>query len=103
MAPGPRVNVYESLADLKANICHVHENDEDDEGSKMRYYKSSKILGQLYRSIDEVSFLRELEKTIEPDPNTPNVLLTLWDYIKHDTALFVWDHQVGFATDIKET
>lgn len=64
MAPTPRVRVAES------EELEIEELDDvqdeafegiDEERRPMRYYKSEKILGQLYRNIDEKRFLNDMQ------------------------------------------
>jgi hypothetical protein len=104
MAPGPRVHVYENLATLERDEeFEDDDDDDDDEGHRIRYYKSHKVLGRLFRGIDEIGFLEMLEKEMRPaDPKTPSCLLTLWQYVEHETALLIWDNHKAVAKDIKE-
>ena len=55
MAPGPRANIVDrSEIELDQVVVQVSYNeDEDDAGPPRKYYKSTKILGKLYRAIDE--------------------------------------------------
>ena len=103
MVPGPRVNVYESLATLEAEKVFEYDDDEEEDRPSLRYYKSDKVLGSLFRGIDEIVFLQELETSIRPpDSNTPNVLLSLWKFVEYETKLLIWDNHLSEARDIKE-
>lgn len=105
MAPGPRVDIAKDLATLEGNEDHGEYQDDDDEEDNpgYMYYKSDKVLGKLFRGIDEIAFLDELDSSIRPsDPNAPNPLLSLWTYVENEAALLVWSHVVGTARDIKE-
>ena len=68
MAPSPRaiiesggINVL-PVEDDEDEIENDPVADLDPSGRRMRYYKSTKALGCLYRAIDEHQFLRELQK-----------------------------------------
>lgn len=105
MAPSPRVDIAENIATLQGNEDHGEDEDDDDEEGipGYKYYKSHKALGKLFRGIDEIAFLDELDSAIRPsDPNAPNTLLSLWTHVEHETALLVWNHQISTARDIKE-
>jgi hypothetical protein len=104
MAPGPRVHVYENLTALETSREHeIDDDDDEDDGPTQKYYKSNKVLGKLFRGIDEIAFLDELQNSIRPsNPNALNVLLSLWAYVEHETTLLVWNHQLNDARDIKE-
>lgn len=86
MAPGPQVLVDKSMTRYEEERDPRDEEEDDDEFGNlpMRYYESEKILGKLYRKIDERSFIQD----IQPE-NTRNINL----------LLDVWDYVVGFVTD----
>jgi hypothetical protein len=105
MGPGPNVKVEKDLVTLleEMDISPDADDEEDSGGQRQFYYASEKILGQLYRAIDEKSFLDELHmSTRESDLHTRTILESLWLYVERETAGFQWQHQVGVATDIKE-
>jgi hypothetical protein len=106
MAPGPRVQVAESIDLLQAESDYIwddQENDDDDDDSRpgLRYYKSQRVLGHLYRAIDEKEFLRDLQSVPKERPSA-NLLNALWQYVQHETAGFLWDHCKDIGYDIKE-
>jgi hypothetical protein len=55
MAPGPQTHIYrKSRIGFEQRVSYANYNDDDDEVERPhRYYKSEKILGKLYRAIDE--------------------------------------------------
>ena len=104
MAPGPRVMVHENLATLQTNaeFENVDADDDEDSTPRYQYYRSHKVLGQLYRAIDEEAFLTEIRSAIGPSDSTAsNVLSTLWTYVKYETSGFVFDHLLETAREIK--
>lgn len=106
MAPGPRVQVAESI-DLLENVAEYMWDDrdelDDDDSSRpgLRYYKSQKVLGHLYRAIDEKEFLRDLQ-SVSKERASINLLQTLWEYVTRTTAGFFWVHCKDVGYDIKE-
>ncbi|KAH8689571.1 putative RNA-dependent RNA polymerase [Talaromyces proteolyticus] len=111
MAPGPRVRVAESIEVLEAEEKHtwdddVNEADDDDDDMRpgRRYYKSQRVLGYLFRKIDERKFLVDLQTASKPKQSV-NLLHYLWDYIQRETVGFIWEHhkEQGFVVrDIYE-
>jgi hypothetical protein len=104
MAPGPRVKIAEDIEFLQNEKDHTHEEDDDDEppGGRppLRYYKSKHVLGELYRAVDEKSFLDGFQRV--PRDDSSSLLEELWRYVKHETAGFIWDHHIEGAKDIQE-
>lgn len=85
------------------------ENDDADQDSSVpqyRYYESPKVLGQLYRDIDE----HEILKQIQDQSRKLNVYLApsksplgaVWEYVKQETTLIQYSHFTSFAEDTKE-
>jgi len=105
MAPGPRVLIS------KEKIVHDldrQENDDDDEFLRRQdYYPSNKILGKLYREIDEDEFLQELqqENYREQGDDEGDVLERLWRYMKVQTNGLLpgeqWQEYSEFASDLR--
>ena len=99
MAPGPRVQIAESIELLEEKAEATIDEEDDDEQPEMRYYQSKNILGVLYRSIDEKEFLETLQQS-SGEPT--NVLEGVWRYVQNETAGFQWDHLVSAVQDIQE-
>lgn len=55
LAPGPQVHIVDrSKIELDQDVLQgSYDEDEDDSGPPRKYYPSEKILGKLYRAIDE--------------------------------------------------
>lgn len=71
----------------------------------IRYYPSKKILGKLYRAIDE----HKLFKEISQPRHTGNLsnpkrsqLDVVWEYVQKKTVLIQYQHFIDFARNIKE-
>ena len=104
MAPGPRVKIQEG-----PEIATVEDDTEKDEllagaEQKFAYYPSQKVLGKLFREIDEVEFLKQVREDAHSVtshlPGKP-LMETVWDHIKHNTMLVQWNHLRGLAEEIR--
>jgi hypothetical protein len=73
---------------------------------KHRYYESPKILGRLYRDIDEhqvLGHIKKQSKALGAQANQTNSLANaVWKYVFDKTALILWRHHLKFAKDVKE-
>ncbi|KAH0559780.1 hypothetical protein GP486_003706 [Trichoglossum hirsutum] len=112
MATGPRVKVEKNI-----ELCGQQLSDEADEediirdldpdGKGYRYYESKKVLGKLYRAIDERSFFSNLqeqsERLIRANAPTETIMGRLWGYIQRVTNPIQWRHHRELARDIKDT
>ena len=69
-----------------------------------RYYESHKVLGQLYRAIDEHAFFEEIQRQSRSARTLhgSNLAEQVWDYVRGKTALIQYEHFVPFARDIKD-
>lgn len=113
MAPGPRVAVEKGIWVLEEqspqNLAEVEEDPVsalDPDAKSYRYYESDKILGKLYRAIDEKNFLAELQRRARELETTDSLEQTLihrlWAYVQRQTHLVQWDHYRAWAREIKE-
>ncbi|KAE8420364.1 RNA dependent RNA polymerase-domain-containing protein [Aspergillus pseudocaelatus] len=62
LAPGPKTRLYnKSKIGLEQHVSHANYDDNDDADAEepYRYYKSERILGNLYRAIDEQNIWRK--------------------------------------------
>ncbi|KAF2130133.1 RdRP-domain-containing protein [Dothidotthia symphoricarpi CBS 119687] len=111
MAPGPGLVINE----LGATELEELEEDDIDEPDSIgvmdpdrastRYYRSDKVLGQLYRNIDERTFFNKMKGEFEAKQsfNGGESLVEKVDrYIDRETRGFQWDHHRTFAEDLRE-
>jgi hypothetical protein len=106
-APGPHV-----LIEPKKKLSFVprsyrdpdDENDEDEDISRNRYYKSDKVLGKLYRAIDETKVFKENQdrSRAEGDPYSSAVIENVWKHVQEKCKLIQWEHKKEWARDIRE-
>lgn len=66
--------------------------DDDDELRPLQYYRSQKVLGKLYRNIDENKFLRDLEELFGPVQKDTDLLTFVSQDIATRMAGFQWKH-----------
>lgn len=105
-APGPRVLIEENI---KLEDIEEADDDEDDDGPDeaapaTRYYRSEKVLGKLYRAIDEQDFFAEIQRQSRSPSNAQSVGLAekVWEYVQNKAALIQYKHYLGFARVVKE-
>lgn len=108
-APGPRVLVEKSINFAEADESEFPPGEDEFEEvagygpRQLYYYRSEKILGKLYREIDEHQFLEQLQGQSLPTTLTNQSLTeTVWKYVSRKTVLIQWNHLLEFARDIKE-
>lgn len=113
-APGPRVLIEKTINFEEEDQMESHSNEENAELDDMasyepprhRYYESPKILGKLYRQIDEQRFFEQLQMQSKIPGLQGNVVRGLadavWIYVRDRTALIQWHHYIEFAKDVKE-
>ena len=87
------------------------EGDEIDEVAsygppKLKYYESQKILGKLYRDIDEQKFFEAIQEQSRMPKLNPGKARSLadavWNYVRDKTALIQWQHYATWAKDVKD-
>lgn len=111
-AAGPRVLIEKNINFEEVDSATQSEEDEEvDEVAsysppKPIYYESEKILGKLYREIDEQKFFEELQRQSRLPNLHPNKARSLagvvWNYVREKTANFQWHHYSQFAQDVKD-
>ena len=70
----------------------------------VKYYPSQKVLGKLYRAIDEHKLFMEIQPRRSNDHHGTirSQLDAVWSYVRAKTVGFLFDHHLAFARDIKE-
>ncbi|CZS94939.1 related to RNA-directed RNA polymerase [Rhynchosporium graminicola] len=105
-APGPHVNIEKQGGLSLEEIDDPDTDDpadEDDDFSKHRYYESSKVLGKLYRAIDEREIFEHIKRrSLNPDISSEaTVIDSVWDHVRTKCALFQYSHHLEWARDIR--
>ncbi|KAI4233718.1 MAG: hypothetical protein LQ349_004230 [Xanthoria aureola] len=104
-APGPRVLIEKSIA-IEADDEQDGDEDDDvvEEAPATRYYESTKVLGQLYRAIDEHAFFEQIQRQSRSMRTSHRSSLAeqLWQYVRRETALMQYEHYLPFARDTRD-
>lgn len=113
MAPSPRVEMASGGLNVLLENDNMDEqeleNDPvsalDPETRRIRYYKSDKAIGHLYRAIDEHRFLHDLhnDRRQQRDPQDSTLMPKLLDYVRRNNTLLEWKHNRKLARQIKES
>ncbi len=70
---------------------------------KIRYYESPKVLGKLYRNIDEHIFLEQLQDQAQSASlANQDVIGSVWNYVRTKCIMIHWEQHSDVARDIKE-
>jgi len=102
MAPATNIKVEKGV--LSRDSSDDNASTEDPAG--YRYYESDKILGTLYRAIDEDAFFENLEEDTDGSifgrESNENVLQEIWAYVESEMVLVEWSSYLAEAEEIKE-
>ncbi|KAL8967052.1 MAG: hypothetical protein Q9183_003093 [Haloplaca sp. 2 TL-2023] len=110
-APGPRVLIENTITMQPHSGLTVDDEDDEDDDEALdsvpatKYYESFKVLGQLYRAIDEHKFFEEIQRWSRASSqlqHTSSLADKVWEYVHSKTALIQYDHYLRFARDVKE-
>lgn len=108
LAPGPSITIHEK-SDIDMEDYNVppgyDDDDDDDAGPRHRYYKSDKILGQLYRAVEEQKIWAEdIRMTVQAGHSS------FWDELLASLEVRVagigpveWRHRLDEAHGILHT
>lgn len=114
MAPGPRITLEQGRPKFDDPDDGEQEDEDEDENlaaspmdtGSMRYYKSDKVLGKLYRAIDEEAFFTNLQvnsgQSINASASDQSLLLRLWAHVEKRAALIQWTHHSPWAREIRD-
>ncbi len=113
MAPGPSVTIESKGAVLSGeedlfDIGGINEvAGLDRETTSHRFYESNKVLGQLYRAIDEIDFFTELQnqfkKIRDQSRITASLMERVWSYVMREAQLIQYTQHLPFAREIRES
>lgn len=102
MSHTPRIQIADNVQVLQEESEKIIDDDDDEDGRpRMRFYRSHKVLGSLYRAIDEQQFLADLHNAAKAGINSTSALQKVWNYVERETMGFQWDHLIDECKDIK--
>lgn len=104
LAPGPHVHIKKH-AEMDFDSKYLVDSDDEDEDSedvKYQFYESNKILGHLYREIDERSIFESVASHAAKITAHPSdeLLQRLWMHVQKRCSLFEWEHYRSLAESI---
>lgn len=85
------------------NVDPDERGDEDDDFTAYRYYESQKILGKLYRAIDEREVFEHVKhRSLYPDISSQSTVINaVWEHVQRKCAVFQWEHHREWARYIR--
>jgi hypothetical protein len=71
---------------------------------RIRYYRSEKVLGHLYRNIDEKKFFDRMKGDFAARHiwGGESLVQKLERYIDRETRIVQWEHHTRFAENLRE-
>ncbi|KAK5049094.1 hypothetical protein LTR84_005517 [Exophiala bonariae] len=100
MAFGPHITVTKGKP-LAFSVSEDAEPDDEDDKPIPRYYESDKILGKLYRAIDEHEIFTDVQQSNTPPKVTKSVLGGILEYIKQNCELSFVESYMNRARGIR--
>ncbi|KAL5318216.1 hypothetical protein ACEPPN_013275 [Leptodophora sp. 'Broadleaf-Isolate-01'] len=85
-----------------ASLSTQDENNDDDDFQAYRYYESDKILGKLYRAIDEHEVFSDIRKYRQLPGAASSILSKVWDHVIRKCWNVKWAHHITWAREIRE-
>lgn len=101
MAFGPHITVLKDKP-MAFSASEAAERDDDDDTPTYRFYESDKILGKLFRAIDENEVFADVQQMKNPRKATKSVLGGIFEYIKQNCELSLVDFYMERARGIRE-
>lgn len=104
-APGPHVIIEQLEGATFAAENEVDPGDQDDEDDDLpryRYYESRKILGKLYREIDEQDLYKQIQKREAGITNQSTVISAIWASVQKECRLIQWEYHLDWAHEIRD-
>jgi hypothetical protein len=103
--PGPHVIIKDRIVmERRGNVDEEEPADEDDDLSRYRYYESNRIIGKLYRAIDEKEIFSQIQKrSLDAGITRASTVIDIaWEYVQGCCPLIQWKHLLDWARDIRE-
>jgi hypothetical protein len=106
MATGPNVVIESEMPLRLSDTKHTEVIDEDEDGPRYKYYESPKILGKLYRAVDEGQILEAIQKagrsqTARSSSGKDSVLMAVWTNALERSGSVNWQQHIAEAVGIR--
>lgn len=107
MAPGPKIKIVnkEGLMLDQSDPLQDDEDEYDNEEEDFtpyKYYTSDKVLGKLFRAVDEHDIFSELHKYRMTSRENTNLLDELWHHVSRRTVMIQWHQHILEAQDLRD-
>ena len=104
MAPGLHMKIEKKEGLLLEHATSQANSVEDDpDFTPYRYYESNKILGKLFRAVDEHDIFADLHKYRTSFPTSVPLLDRVWNYVDRMCRSFDWHAYLDEAKSIRNT
>lgn len=100
MRLGPHITVLKNKP-LTFSAPERVEIDDEEETPAYKYYESDKILGKLFRAIDEREIFADIEKTRKPRTTGKSILDVILNYIRENCSYSLLGRHIGRARGIR--
>lgn len=100
MAPGPQVSIHKKEIIFSDDSPSFGEGVDDDARS-FEYYRSEKILGKLYRKIDERKLFEQIHYH-SGGKSRSQIMERAWIYVQSRCRVIQWEHLKEWARDIRD-
>jgi hypothetical protein len=97
-----RMEKKEGLLLEATTLSTQDNNNDDDDFPAYRYYESDRILGKLYRAIDEHEVFSEIKRYRMLSSKIPSVLDRVWSHVHKKCWNLQWAQHVPWAQEIRE-
>lgn len=106
-APGPHVIIEKSdglTFEPEEYQDPGEPGDEDDDFTNYRYYESKKVIGKLYRAIDERKLFADIkQRAIRHGAGSESsVINAVWEDVQRRCLLIEWKHKLDWAREIRD-
>lgn len=85
-----------------SSLATQDDNNDDDDFPAYRYYESDKILGKLYRAIDEHEVFSEIKKYRMLSAKSRSVLERVWEHVHEKCWNLQWAQHGTRAKEMRE-
>ncbi|KAI9739001.1 MAG: hypothetical protein M1818_005315 [Claussenomyces sp. TS43310] len=100
MAPGPHVTIKKKSILFAKNPS---QEASDDSSSLIGHYESDKILGKLYRAIDEHDIFKAIRDCAKVESaEDSSIMKQAWKYVERRCTAIQWEHLKSRALDIRD-
>lgn len=100
MAPSASTKVEKGITRSSESVEKLESS------GRFRYYESDRVLGRLFRAIDEDLFFSDLEddtSSIFSHEGTDNVLEEIWQFVQHMMQGYAWKDYEDVAIQLRDS